>query len=352
MSAPFASDLELDDRSQLLLKTLVEDYVRSGQPVGSKLLLQSSGLSLSSATIRNVMSDLEGLGLVTTPHTSAGRIPTVEGYRLFVDSLINIQPLEFQEVDRLKTGLEGQHDTHSMIQTASGLLSGLTHMAGIVTLPRYDQVTLQQIEFLNLSEGRILVILVTNTQEVHNRVIMPGRTYESSELIQAGNYLTEQFSGMELKRIHQHLLDDMKQVQQDMNNLMQLAIQLGEQALADEERSGDDYIVAGETQLMGYDELSDIERLRELFEAFREKRDLLSLLDQCISAEGVKLFIGHESGLRELDECSVVTAPYEMQGDVVGVLAVVGPTRMKYNRVIPMVDITAKLLSAALNSKD
>ena len=346
------TDLDLSDRSQRLLKTLIEDYIRTGQPVGSKHLVDASGLGLSSATVRNVMSDLEEMGLVASPHTSAGRVPTVEGYRLFVDTMINVQPFQGAEVDQLRASFSSTQDTHGLIETASGLLSSLSHMAGLVTLPRHDHVTLKQIEFMKLSEGRVLVILVTNTKEVHNRIISPGRELDNAELGTMANYLNATYAGMELRQIHVRLLEEMKQVQKDMNEVMLEAIRLGEQAFASEEQAEEDYVMAGETSLMSYQELSDLERLRHLFEAFHQKQDILSILDQCISADGVKIFIGHETGKDVLSDCSVISAPYELQGEVVGVLAVIGPTRMAYDRMIPMVDITAKLLSSALNSPD
>lgn len=342
----------LNEREQHLLKILIEDYIRSGQPVGSRNLAQSAGLSLSAATVRNVMADLEDFGLVSAPHTSAGRVPTVEGYRLFVDSLLNIRPLNYGEIEKMKFGLSAQHNTQGLIESASGLLSSITSMAGVVTLPRHDQVILKQIEFLKLSEGRVLVILVTHTKEVHNRIIMPGRDYSSSELTEVANYLNDKFAGLDMHQIHTRLLEELKQVQQDMNQLMLDAIALGEKIFAEEEEVNDDYVLAGETRLMGYDELSDVSRLRHLFEAFHQKRDILSILDKCISAEGVKIFIGHESGAEVLKDCSVISAPYEYEGEVVGVLGVIGPTRMAYDRVIPVVDITAKLLTAALNSQE
>ena len=347
-----APSSSLNEREQHLLKTLIEDYIRSGQPVGSRNLARSAGLSLSAATVRNVMSDLEDLGLVTAPHTSAGRVPTVQGYRLFVDSLLNIRPLQLGEIEKMRFGLSAKHNTHGLIESASGLLSEITRMAGVVTLPRHDQVVLKQIEFLKLSEGRVLVILVTHTQEVHNRIIVPGRDYSSSELVEVANYLNDKFAGLDMRQIHMRMLEELKNVQQDMNQLMLDAISLGEKIFSGEEEAADDYVLAGETSLMDYDELSDIKRLRHLFEAFHQKRDILSILDQCITAEGVKIFIGHESGAEVLNDCSVISAPYEYNGEVVGVLGVIGPTRMAYDRVIPVVDITAKLLTAALNSKD
>ena len=346
------SGLNLNERTQHLLKTLIEDYVRTGQPVGSKHLVDASGLALSAATVRNVMADLEEMGLVTSPHTSAGRVPTVQGYRLFVDTMVNIQPFQGPELEKLRTSFSTSQDTQGLLETASGLLSSLSHMAGLVTLPRHEHVTLRQIEFMKLSEGRVLVILVTNTKEVHNRIISPGRELDNAELSSMANYLNATFGGMELRQIHGRLIEEMKQVQQDMNEMMLEAIRLGEQAFAEEETAEEDYVMAGETSLMGYRELSDLDRLRHLFEAFHQKRDILSILDQCITAEGVKIFIGHESGKDVLNDCSVISAPYELQGEVVGVLAVIGPTRMPYERMIPMVDITAKLLSSALNSTD
>ena len=344
-------ELNLNDRARHLLKALVEDYIRTGQPVGSRNLARSSGLSVSPATVRNVMADLEEMGLIYSPHTSAGRIPTALGYRVFVDSLISLRPLDPVEVERLRLDIdpEGGKDAQQLAETVSSMLSSLAHMAGVVMLPRPERVRLRQIEFLRLEGGRVLVILVTSTGEIHNRLITPRKAYGAEDLTRIANYLNERYAGMELHQIHDALLAEMKQVQRDMYEVMQLAIELGEQVFAAD--GEEDLVLSGETQLMEYEDLSDLEQLRQLFEAFHQKRDVLSILDQCIHAEGLKIFIGSETGHEVFSDCSIVSAPYQMEGETVGVLGVIGPMRMAYDRVIPMVDITARALTAALNSR-
>lgn len=344
----------LSERAQHLLKALVERYIRDGQPVGSRILARDSGLDLSSASVRNVMADLEDLGLVCSPHTSAGRVPTIKGYRLFVDTLLTVKPLRQREVEQLRRQFERPvPDSKAMLQSATALLSGLTHMAGVVSLPRRDPAGLCHIEFLALSERRVLAVMVYADNEVQNRVLPVDRPFSAAELQQATNFLNEQLNGQDLDRLRERLLAEMKDTQRTMNEAMRRAVTLAEQALAGPEDAveDDDVLVAGQTNLMDFDELSDVPKLRSLFEAFNTKRDLLHLLDRCVSAEGVQIFIGEESGYHVLDECSVVTAPYSVDDQVVGVLGVIGPTRMAYERVIPIVDVTARLLGAALNSK-
>lgn len=341
----------LSERAERLLKTLIDRYIREGQPVGSRMLARESGMDVSPATVRNVMSDLEELGLVASPHTSSGRVPTAKGYRLFVDSLLTVRPLAEREVESLKEQLAAGEDLHRVLESASSLLSEITKMAGVVRVPRREQVTLRQVEFLPLSDNRILVILVVNEREVQNRIIQPGRTFSESELQQMANYLTQEFAGRDLQAVREAVLKQMRDVREHVNRLMLNAIEVAGQAFSDEPGPGDDdFLLAGHTNLMSYAEMSDVGKLRQLFEAFSQKRDILHLLDQSLQAEGVQLFIGEESGYEVLDDCSVVTSSYhDEEGQILGVLGVIGPTRMAYDRVIPIVDVAARLVGAALN---
>ncbi len=339
------------DRSGQILRALVAQYIRDGQPVGSRTLARASGLNLSPATIRNVMADLEEFGFVAAPHTSAGRVPTAKGYRFFVDTLVQLQPLAADDVTRLQSHLASDNpgDTKSVAEAASAALSALTRMAGLVMLPRQMQLTLRQFEFLPLSNNRVLAILVVNDQEVQNRVLHMDRSYSEGELRRAANYLNEKFTGQDLREVRLRILEEMQGMRETMNQLMVDAIEVAERALdIGSEHSG--FVLSGETRLMEFDELSDVEKLRQLFEAFGAQREILKLLDRSIAADGVQIFIGEESGYRILDDCSLVTAPYRANDQIVGVLGVIGPTRMAYERVIPIVDITARLLGAALNS--
>lgn len=340
----------LNERSQQLLKKLVERYISDGQPVGSRALSKDSDLNLSPATIRNVMADLEDLGLVHSPHTSAGRVPTVSGYRLFVDSLLTVKPLESEDLTRLHQGLALTEDTNEVIGVASRLLAELTQMAGVVTLPKRELVSLRHIEFLPLSHTRVLVIFVTNEQEVHNKIINTTKVFSPAELQQAANYLNSIYSGRSLDAVRKAVLKDMQEDQERMSQGMLDAVKMAQLAF-DQDNKKDDYVLTGETNLMGFSELSDMERLRNLFEAFSQKQGVIHLLDQCMKADGVQIFIGEESGYSAFDRCSLVTSSYSVSDEVVGVLGVIGPTRMAYERIIPFVDVTAKLLGAALNPK-
>jgi len=343
------ADEPLNERAQLLLKILIESYIRDGQPVGSRTLSRESGLALSSATIRNVMADLDELGFVTSPHTSAGRVPTDKGYRFFVDTLLKLKPLPGEEIDELQRRLgEHQDEPNSLVATASQLLSTITHLAGVVTIPRQPHATISQIEFVGLSDNRVLTVLVVNGREVQNRVMQVERHYSADELRRAANYLNDQFRGRTLAEVRSELLNQLQETRLHLNKLMLDAIQVAQQVV---EREAASYVMAGETNLMDFAELSNVEKLRRLFDAFTEKRDILHLLDLSLRAEGVQIFIGQESGYTMLDDCSVVTAPYTLDNEVVGVLGVIGPTRMAYERIIPIVDITARLLGAALNSR-
>ncbi len=338
-----------DERAQQILRTLVEQFIRDGQPVGSRKISKASGLSLSPATIRNVMADLEEYGFIASPHTSAGRVPTPKGYRLFVDTLVKFSPVDDLSMQQIRTQLSEsvQLDRRAVAETASKALSTVTSLAGLVTLPKQSHVTLRQIEFLPISDRRVLTILVTSESEVQNRILNMDREYSREELQRAANYLNENFIGKEMRDIRRLVLEQLQQTRQSMNQLMIDTISFAQRAL--DSGANASFVMKGQTQLMNYEELSDIEQLRRLFEAFSQQREILDLLDQSIEADGIQIFIGEESGYQMLDNCSIVTAPYSVDDDVVGVLGVIGPTRMAYERVIPIVDLTAKLMGAALN---
>lgn len=335
----------MDKRAQILLKTLVEHYISDGQPIGSRTLLQHSGLDVSPATIRNVMSDLEQLGFIASPHTSAGRIPTQKGYRLFVDSLLTVQPLNTGTVALLKSGLSSPNP-NELINSAADMLSQLTQFAGVVMIPKRKRIAFKHLEFLPLSDTRILVIIVTSDGNVQNRILMAEKAYAASELTQASNYFNANFAGQTFEEVQQKLHIELQQMQNDMNRLMSAALDASGKAAAQ-----DGVVIAGERNLLQVDELStNVASLRKLFEVFERRTSLMQLLDNSQRAEGIQIFIGGESGYLPLDECSMITAPYEADGQVVGTLGVIGPTRMAYERVIPIVDVTAKLLSNALNA--
>ena len=349
---PHDRDEALNERAQSLLRVLVESYIRDGQPVGSRALSRESGLNLSSATIRNVMADLEEFGFVASPHTSAGRIPTDKGYRFFVDTLLRVQPLESSAVTEIRRQLDSSHDSSkALVEAASQLLSSVTQLAGVVTLPSTEQASITHVEFVGLSENRVLAVLVLNDREVQNRIIQLERRYGPDELKRAANFLNEKFRGRTLPQVRQEILRELRETRETMNQVMIDAITFAQQVFDVPTEAPLEYVIAGETNLMGVAELSSVEKLRRLFDAFNEKRDFLHLLDQSLKAQGVQIFIGHESGYQILDDCSIVTAPYSLGDMVVGVLGVIGPTRMAYERVIPIVDVTAKLLGAALNSR-
>ncbi len=340
----------LSERTQLLMKTLVERYISDGQPVGSQKLASDSKLNLSPATIRNVMADLEDHGFLTSPHKSAGRVPTASGYRMFVDSLLTVKPLDAEAMEQIRCELSTEDNSGHLVESASTLLSGISNMAGVVMVPRREHISFKQMEFIPLSDNRVLVVIVCSNTEVQNRVINTDRNYSRSELQFATNFLNEKFAGKELYEIRVELFNDLQQTQLDMNEMMTSAVSMASQVFVSED-DADDYVLAGQNNLMNYAEMSSVNSLKQLFDAFNTKRDILSLLDQSIYAESMQIFIGKESGHQALDECSVVTAPYRVADEIVGVLGVIGPTRMAYDRVIPLVDITAKLLSNALSSE-
>ncbi len=342
---------KVNERAQHFLKVLIERYIQDGQPIGSRTLAKDAGLDLSPATIRNVMSDLEDMGLVISPHTSAGRVPTISGYRMFLDSLITLKPLDLQQVQSIKSGIGEMEEPCRLIQSVSQLLSGITNMAGVVRLPRRERASFRQIEFLSLSGNRVLAILVTNEEEVSNRIIHTRKVYSKTELEQAANYLNGKFAGRGMDGVRADLLLDMHKDRRDMDRIMAQAMEMAEQIVEGADDDEDDYLIAGQTNLMDFDELGSMERLKALFEAFTEKQQILHLLDRCMGADGVQIFIGEESGYHMLDGVSMVTAPYKVSDQVIGVVGVIGPTRMAYQSVIPIVDVTARLLGAALKPR-
>ncbi len=344
--------MTLNQRSELLLKTLIERYIMDGQPVASRALAAHTGLDLSPATIRNVMADLEELGLIRSPHTSAGRIPTALGYRVFVDTLLKVRPLGESEMRRMQGEFANDYNPQHLMESASSLLSQVTRLAGIVTVPRQEQTSLRQIEFLALSDHRVLVILVTQDGRVHNRVITANRRYSAAELVEAANYFNDTYSTRSLSEVKRMLLREMEKDSDAMQRAMATAMQMARGLLTDHEDREADLVVSGESYLMQIPELGNIDKLRKLFDAFSTKRDLLHLLDQSLRADGMQIFIGGESGYQALEECSVVTAPYRVDGQIVGTLGVIGPTRMAYEHVIPIVDMTARLLGGALSAQN
>ncbi len=339
----------ITERAQLLLKVLVEKYIREGQPVGSKTLAEESTLGLSSATIRNVLADLEEHGYLRSPHTSAGRIPTVKGYRFFVDSLLPMQPPDKFAYKQFQEHLSPDQNVMELIASASTLLSDITRMAGLVMLPKRERVLLRHVEFLPLSDNRILVILVLNEHEVQNRIIYTDRVYSAAELQESANYLVATYAGLDINQIRQQLVGAVQADREHLGRLMQAAVEFANKALDASTKSGQDYIIAGQSHLLELADEAGVGCLRQLFDAFTQKQDILHLLDQCLHTEGLQIFIGQEAGYAAFDECSLITAPYFFEGKPIGVLGVIGPTRMSYERIIPVVDITAKLLSAALN---
>lgn len=343
MAHPIA---QLDPRARGLLRSLIAQYIRAGEPVGSRTLAKQSGLDVSPATIRNIMADLEEIGLVAAPHTSAGRVPTAQGYRVFVDSLLQVQPLGDNDLARLRASVNPGSGTQTLLNNASQLLSAMSHFVGVVTVPQRQQFAFRHIDFVPLDAQRVLVILVFTDNEVQNRIITTRRAYSPSELEQTANYLNAHFAGRPLREIHAALVRELRDTRSAMERVLGAAMEVAEHAL---DPADEDVLLAGQTRLLGLHDLSDVEQLRELFEAFSRKREIIQLLERCIHAQGVRIFIGEETGLAPLGGCTVVTAPYAADGRVLGVLGVIGPTRMEYERVIPMVQATADLLGAALN---
>ena len=339
----------ITERQQQLLRTLVGLYIREGQPVGSRTLVQESGIAISPATVRSVMADLEERGFVTTPHTSAGRVPTSKGYRLFIDTLITMKPLLGVELQVLRAQLDPDKSTAELLAATSNLLSLITHQAGLVTMPRQDDVSLRHIEFLPLAGCRVLVILVLNEKEVQNRIIHTEREYDEIELRAASNYVNSRFAGLGLECIREDLLAAMRDTRDTIDALLETAMSLASRALVsgDKEKEGG-YVVAGQAHLLDSASSENMARLRELFEAFQQQKDILHLMERSARADGVQIFVGEEAGFGPLVDFSLVAAPYQNAGRIIGVIGVIGPTRMAYDRVIPVVDVTARMLSAAL----
>jgi heat-inducible transcriptional repressor len=332
----------LDDRAKLLLKTLVERYIAEGQPVGSRTLSRASGLDLSPATIRNVMSDLEGLGLIASPHTSAGRIPTARGYRLFVDTMLTAQREQFT------TPSLPPDQPQKVIANAANLLSNLSQFVGVVMAPRRASV-FRQIEFLRLSDRRLLVIIVSPDGDVQNRVIFPEVDYSQSQLVEASNYINTHFAGLSIEQVRDRLKSEMEQLRGEIASLMQAAVQVSSEVLTEAQ---DEVVIAGERNLLAVTDFSsDMSHLRRAFELFEQKAQLMRLLDVSSKAEGVRIFIGGESQVVPFDDLSIVSANYEVDGEVVGTLGVIGPTRMPYERMIQIVDITSRLVTNALSHR-
>ncbi len=337
----------LDSRAQQLLKLVVEHYLIDGRPIASKALAELPAIGVSSATVRNIMAELEQLGLVRSPHTSAGKVPTVQGLRLFVDTMLSVQPLDLQSLRQVEQQLDPDLSPKELVSNASELLSKLTQMTCVVTTPKRNGIALKHVEFVKLTDTRVLVVLVMQDREIQNRVIHTERVHSDIELATAANFLNREFVGRPLEEIRTELLKSMRQDRDRMNSLMETALDVASRAfVVPAENPGRDLVVAGETRLV--DVSGDLGTARALFEAFSHKGVILHLLDRCLQSDGIQLFIGHETGYAQLDEVSLVTSTYEVNGMVAGVLGVIGPTRMAYKDVIPVVDVTARLLGAAL----
>jgi len=339
-------DAGLDARSRHLLRTLIGHYIQSGEPVGSQTLTRQAGLDISPATVRNILADLEESGFLSAPHTSAGRVPTAQGYRLFVDSLVQLRPLREGEVARLRSELPAGSGTQSLLGSASELLSAMTHFAGVVSVPKREQFAFRRIDFVPLDGQRVLGIVVFADNDVQNRIVHTRRAFDGSELERVANYLNTHFAGRAINDIRSTLLRELRSARNEMERLLAESVELAEQMLVPD---GDDMVLAGQTRLMGLQELSDVDRLRELFEAFARKREILQLLERTAQAPGMRVFIGEETGLASLEGVSLVTSTYgSADVPVLGVLGVIGPTRMAYERVIPVVQAAAEALGDAL----
>lgn len=338
--------MQFDIRAQTLLKALVERYIADGQPIGSRALSKLSGLDLSPATIRNVMSDLEEMGFIASPHTSAGRVPTPRGYRVFVDTLLTLQAFDEAAVkSRMQTTLS-RKSPQKIIANAAQVLSSLSQFAGVVLTQRHESV-FQQIEFLRLSDKRVLLVIVSPSGDVQNRLLLTEVDYTPAQLVQAANYINQNYGGLSFDEVRGRLQNELRSLRDDMTRLMQTAVEAGSEAMTDD---SEDMVIAGERNLLRVSDLAaNMNSLRKLFDMFEQKTSLMQLLNISSKATGVQIFIGGESQLMPMDDTSIVTAPYEVNGRVVGTLGVIGPTRMAYERVIPMVNITAKLLSHALS---
>ncbi len=347
------TETEISEREQHILKLLVDHYIADGQPVGSRTLSRLPGIDISAASVRNVMGDLEHMGLLKSPHTSAGRVPTSKAYRVFVDTMLEVQPVDEKSIKALRLALDPALSPQHLVKVASTYMSGFTRMAGMVTVPRPEGQSIEQVEFIPLSDKRVLAVLIMSDQEIQNRIIHVDRDYSKNQLEIFARRLNAEYLGRTLQEVRDQLRADLQRAREDMNQSMLMMIDLAGQVFepSAQDDEADSMVMAGESNLMSHADFSDVSALKELFEVFEQKRDIYHLLEQCVSADGVQIFIGRESGYDVFGECSLVTAPYDIDGSVLGVLGVVGPKRMAYDQVIPIVDITAKLLSAALNSR-
>lgn len=345
--------MSAENRSEFILKNIVQLYVHDGQPVGSTKLMNNANLSVSSATIRNVMADLESQGLITSPHTSAGRIPTSKGYRLFVDSFVRAQPLNKGTVADLSGQFIDESDPEVLIKKASKALSQMTEFAGVVMIPNQGISRFKQIEFMPLSKNRVLSILVTENGQVQNRIINLSKKYSQTDLIEAANYFNQLHSGSSLSDVRLNLVEDIQSDSEKMHQITKNAMDIARKALIDEGQEDldkADVMLSGEQKLLDVPDLCQIETLQKLFNVFKTKQDLLDLLDRSMKTDGVNIYIGEESGYGSFDNCSIVTKTYKSEGEVIGTLGVIGPTRMVYSDVVSVVDVTAKLLSNALSN--
>ncbi len=342
--------MKLTERAETLLRTLIELYINQGQPVGSRTLARQARLELSPATIRNVMSDLEEMGLIHAPHTSAGRVPTQQGYRLFVDSLLQIKPLQPSAVEEIEDQLSNETDPQALLGKASELLSQITQFAGVVLIPGQQNAIFRQLEFVGLAPNRVLAILITDDGRVQNRVIPTDRNYEPNELVEAANFFNQTYGGVSLADVRRALLNEMMKDSDEMHLIMKNAVTMAGVLFDREEDIKSEVMLSGEEKLFNVPDLCQLEKLQRLFDTFKTKQDLLDLLDRSLRVTGISIFIGDESGYQALHDCSVVTSPYEADGVLLGTVGVIGPTRMAYEEVIPVVDVTARLLSGALSA--
>ncbi len=355
MSSKSSSNSQTTDRSNHILKLLIEKYIDEGQPIASRALVNECQLGVSSATIRNVLSDLEARGYLWSPHTSAGRVPTEQGYRLFVDQLLTVSDLEAKNIRHMESALTKSTDPKSLAESASHMLSELTQLTGIVMVPASCKETLRHIEFLPLNTRQVLVILVLNEREVQNFVIDVDRPYSDIELNQATNFVNQTFAGQDLSAIRHRLLHLMECEKESLSQMMEATIQVSNKALQvsskalEERKREDNLVIKGESHLLAASSGTDLGQLKSLFEAFSQKKVIIDMLDRCTQSNGLQIFIGKESGNKMFDDLTLITAPYAVGKDVIGVLAVVGPTRIPYQKVIPTVDMTAKILASVLN---
>jgi len=345
----------MKERDLILMKSLIESYVKQGTPIGSKALLRSSHLSVSPATVRNIMADLERQGLLLSPHTSAGRIPTTQGLRIFVDQLIKVRTLRSDVVAHVRKNLNPEQETKALLGNASNLLSDMTKMASLVQIPCAPVNRLQHIDFVPLSDKRLLVVMVLENDEIQNRVILVDRDYQREELGQMANFLNQQLAGKDINSARNELFGELLKDKQELDGLLQRAIDFAEKGLDQSANlantTSEEFHLSGQTNLVSMASLGQLDNIEQVFGAFKQKQQIMSLLDQSLAAKGVKIFIGEESGSQGLSGCSIVSAPYKQNGKSIGALAVVGPTRMQYDKVIPIVDVTAKMLSSALDYK-